>query len=268
MPANSNSVMQVSVDYAACREIVYIACRRAACFMGYALNAARNDSLKDFTLSKEYSLHLFPENLPDETITEYKKAFEGWAVTNGLRELIEGFSTFLDNIWELTFLASRNGKQLGADFPTRLAAVRNKGLPGKQKALREDFSISSDLSAFLKSIYEARNCLSHARGIVTPEFFNAGNCLKVSWSVLEIFVRTQYGTETVLTLRKDADPVGPFDQPAELRKRLITRTRSFSAGETLRFSFSDLAEICIFVYLAVDSFFMPAVEFAKQHGLK
>src|SRR5206468_1284535 len=105
--------MQVSVDYPASREIVYIACRRAACFMGYALNAARNESLKDFTLSKEYSLHMFPENLPEETITEYKKEFEGWIVTNGLRELIEGFSAFLDNIWELTFLAYRNGKQLG-----------------------------------------------------------------------------------------------------------------------------------------------------------
>src|SRR6266446_599035 len=67
--------------------------------------SATSESLKDFTLSKEYSLHLFPENLPEETIAEYKDAFEGWIVTNGLRELIEGFSAFLDNIWELTFLA-------------------------------------------------------------------------------------------------------------------------------------------------------------------
>src|SRR5438093_178540 len=151
-----------------------------------------------------HSLHLFPEKLPQETIREYKQEFERWIVTNGLRELIEGFSVFLDNIWELKFLASRNGKQLGEDFPTRLAAVKNKGLPGKQKAMREDFSISSDLSLFLKSIYEARNCLSHGRGIVTPDFFNADNCLKVSWWALEIFVKTQDGTESVLTPRKDA----------------------------------------------------------------
>lgn len=260
--------MHLTLDYAPTREIVYIACRRAAAFMGFGLNAARNDTLTDFTLSREYSLHWFPDDLSTETIAEYKREFEGWIVAGGLRELIEGFSVFLDRLYELTLIASCNGQQLGSDFHSRIAAVKNKGLPGKQLAFREEFAISSELAPFLKTLHEARNCLSHERGVVTPAYFNTESALEVRWRAFELFIKKEDGEETVLTLRQDAPPVGPFDQSANVLMRQLVRTRTFAAGELMRFSFQDLAEICIFIYLAADSFFMPAVEFAKQHGVE
>ena len=76
------------------------------------------------------------------------------------------------------------------------------------------------------------------------------------------------GKETIVVPRKGESPLGPLEGPGKILGRHVTRVRSFSVGEVIRFSFKDLAEICMFIYLAADSFFMPALEFAKRHGIK
>ena len=79
--------------------------------MGLALNAARNPDFKDFSLSREIEVSFMPDGLSDSALSQMKSEFELWAVTNGIRELIEAFSVFLDRLFEYSLLAQYNGKQ-------------------------------------------------------------------------------------------------------------------------------------------------------------
>lgn len=259
------ATVTVSVDYAGAREIVYSAVRRASCFMGLALNAARNPDFKDFSLSREIEVSFMPDGLSGSALSQMKSEFEFWAVANGIRELIEAFSVFLDRLFEYSLLAQHNGKQVKQETLRRkIAQVKSKGLPGKQLTLRKEFGITSDLAADIKTIYETRNCLSHERGIVTPEFCNAKGALETRWRVIELFLKRKSGEEIKIEFRRHSQGIAG---PGDIIKRTALRVRSFPLGTVVRFTAKDLAEICIFLYLAADSFLFPAIEYAKKHGL-
>lgn len=256
--------MKCSLDYIGAREIARKSCLRSASFLGFGLNCARDERLSDFSLSKEVNLQFLPSDLPQGKIDEFKREFEKWIVSNGLRELIEGFAVFLDRMYEYSLLVTFNGKKFDPDIASNINKIRNKGLPGKQKALREDFGITCDFTPHLKSIYEARNCLSHTQGIVTKDHLNSGESLRISWRVLELVGTNSEGVEKVLDFLTESSPV---EVQGEIRKRAITREKTYSIGQQISLSVRDLAEICMFCYLACDGFFFPALKHAKRHGL-
>ncbi len=256
--------MEIKLDYIGARDIARKACLRSACFLGFGLNSARDDRLQDFSLSKEINLQFLPSNLPVQKIDEFKGEFEKWIVSNGLRELIEGFTIFLDRIFECSLLASKNKKKLDESVGATIRKIKNKGLPGKQRALREHFDIKSDFSKHLKTIYEARNCLAHAQGVVTDGYFNDGETLKITWRVCEILVVREDGSEEVIEMKQGTEPI---PGPGTIAKRTVTRERVFCRGDQVHLSVKDLAEICIFAYLGCDSFFFQAIEFAQKNGV-
>lgn len=256
--------MQVSLDYAAAREIVYLAVRRSAAFLGFGINAARDERLKDFTLSREIEMQFLPATLNEQQVADSKHDFEQWVIANGLRELTEGFSVFLDRLFENSIIASMNGQPVTPELQARTADFKNKGLPGKQQRLREDFGIKSEFSASLKSLYEARNCLSHERGIVSPTWYNTADGLEISWRAMELLVVRDDGSEQLVELKKGAPAI---EGPGTVALRAITRTRKFKAGNVVTLSVKELAEICAFVYLAADSFVFPAIAYAKTKGV-
>jgi len=258
--------MNIKLDYVGAREIARKACLRATCFLGFGLNAARDDRLRDFSLSKEINVQFLPNDLTTEKIDEIKGEFEKWIIYNGLRELIEGFDVYLDRLYEYSLLASRNGQKLDESFGKKINDVKGKGLPGKQKILREEFGIASDISKHLKSIYEARNCMSHTRGMVTSNFCNEGDKLKVTWTVIELLVVHNDGREEIVEMKEGTEPMHGIG--GNFAKRTLTRERIFQIGDSISFSVKDLVEICIFAYLGCDSFFFQALEFAKKNGVK
>ena len=256
--------MNIQLDYYGAREIARKACLRAACFLGFGINSARDGRLQDFSLSKVMNLQFLPPDLPASKVEEFKGEYEKWIVANGLRELIEGFAVFLDRLFEYSLIASQNGKTLDPDSLKRIQAVRNKGLPGKQHALRTDFAIQSELASHLKSIYEARNCMSHTRGIVTRNFTNDGDTLLVTWRAIEILLVRPSGEEQFLEFKQDAELV---EGPGNLVRRSVTRERRFSLDQPITFDGKDLAEVCLFGHMACESFFASALDFAKQNGV-
>lgn len=230
------------------------------------MNSARNESFNDLRLSKEINIYFVPDDLPPEKISEFKVEFEKWIVSNGLRELIEGFSVFLDRLYECSLLVSQIGKPI--DFSThggRIREIKKKGLPGKQKSLREEFGISSDLSIHFKTLYEARNCLSHERGVVTDEFCNTHDSLEVTWKTFEVWFVSNDGKERLVELKEGMEPI---PGPGQLVNKTVERKRCFRLGESVTFSARDLAEICVFSYLGCDTIYFAALEFAKAKGAK
>jgi hypothetical protein len=252
------------LDYVSARNVARQACLRAACFLGFGLNSARDSRLNDFSLSKEVNLDLLPKDLTLESIDSMKNSFEKWIIANGLREMIEGFDYFLYRMYVLSLMADKNKPTSDSSIKHLLRQIKNKGLPGKQLALKNDFGIVSDFSQHLKTIYEARNCFAHSRGMVTEGFFNDRRTLRVTWRIIEILMIREDGTEEVILNEPNSPPIAG---PGTLAARPTTRTRIFTEGQFVSFSVKELSEICVFAYLACDDFFMKALDFAKANGV-
>jgi hypothetical protein len=219
--------MHVHLDYEKAREIVYLAVRRAAAFLGYGLNAARDETLKDFTLSKEVEMHFLPKEMTEAQIAGHKRNFEQWVVINGFRELIEGFSVYLDQLYDYSLVASKCGQKIGSDYHGRIKRVRNKGLPGKQKCLSVEFGIVSNEAANLASLYKVRNCLAHNRGVVYKENYNEPEALVARWTAIELVLIKEDGTRQPIDFKRDFPPV---EGPGLLDKQVVARVRHFKAG--------------------------------------
>lgn len=262
--------MEVTLDYSRALEIAHKACQRAACFLGLGLNAARDPNLTNYALSPAVNISFLPEGLPKETVDGFKQEFENWIITNGLRELIEGFGVFYDELFALSLLARKKGKPLGKVDKALLRKVCEGGLPSKQKALRDEFEIASEFGAHLKSIYEARNCLAHNRGIVTHKYTRLQNSeteLTITWRVMEIVIRYADGQEITVGDPK-LEPVPARDVEGQILGRPATHSRAFRVNEVIKLTPRELAEICLFASLACHAYYDEAVKFAKSCGIE
>lgn len=256
----------IHLDYNDAREVAYTSIRRAAIFMGLGLNAARDPELVDYSLSKEVNINLVPQNATPKTIDIYKKSFEKWIIANCFRELIEGFVVYLDRLYKHSAVISKGSKGLTPkELKTLHNKVHEKGLPGKQKLLREDFGIITPVSAHFKTIYEARNCLCHNRGLVSPNYSNKGERLEVTWRSFDIFAKTESGDEIPFSLKPNAPPTY-LKEKSEVCMRFTTRSRAFHLGEVIELSVNELAEILSFAHLAADSYLKPSLEYARGQG--
>ena len=78
--------------------IAYSGIRRSAIFLGLGVNAMNNQHFQDYELTDVALIQFIAPNAPEETIHEYKNEFKTWIVECGLRELIETFVYYLDQI--------------------------------------------------------------------------------------------------------------------------------------------------------------------------
>jgi hypothetical protein len=127
------------MDVNAIAEISNLGIRRATCFLGLGVNAARDTRLKDYSLSDFSFVQEIPENIPDETISRFKVDFEHWIILSALRELIETFSVFLDAVCDATLHAAVNKLVLTPEAAsTLMRKFEFSGLEGKFVLLRDN----------------------------------------------------------------------------------------------------------------------------------
>lgn len=105
-------------------EILRNGVRRADVFMGIGLNAAEADPAISHVLSPDnlHHINLVKTDLTAEEKTHVASQFGKWVRANGLRELIETVSLFLDKLYLPLFAmhrgADKSGKKL--ERPDRL----------------------------------------------------------------------------------------------------------------------------------------------------
>ncbi|MDP2744700.1 MAG: hypothetical protein Q8P00_06525 [Dehalococcoidia bacterium] len=89
---------QVNINLPAIKNIAVKGIRRTAVFMGLGINAANNPDFRQYELAKITSLEFIEPISDEKTLTNFKTEFGRWVIGNGLRELIETFCVFLDEI--------------------------------------------------------------------------------------------------------------------------------------------------------------------------
>src|SRR5438105_1920638 len=94
--------MEIEINYDRILETALQGVRRATVFLGLGFNAANDPQFKTYQLSKIATLTLVPDDVDPATLTHFKESFGHWIVGNGLRELMETFAIFLDQIYSAT----------------------------------------------------------------------------------------------------------------------------------------------------------------------
>ena len=252
----------VTINYNAILETAVRGARRAYVFMGLGLNAASNPELKEYTLEGFGSIQIVPSNVDEHKIARFKENFAAWVINNGLRELIESFAVFLDQIYDasLRVAVSKKGFE-PEEAKKRYSAFTMMGIDKKLKRLNEGFEITTNNSEHLNSIYLARNSLSHCLGLVGDFQCNYGSTLILKWIGLDYVAATEGGRAELIT--------GPFDSLKDMTIgiRWTERSLTFCLGSPVCLTPNALNEICFFIWREANSITASARNFAISNGI-
>jgi hypothetical protein len=259
--------MSVTINYDLVLDTALKGVRRAAVFMGLGLNAALDPNYKSYELIDIAALQLVPANADDTTITHYKENFALWITANGLRELIEAFSIFLDQVhYASQNIAVHKGQRTSDDATKSHKRFTEKGAREKLQILEADFGIVASHSDYISTIYLARNCLTHRLGRVDSRDCNEGSELVVKWIGLDILTTTKSGETMIMDL--------PLKKPLLLEAETTVSVRStvheqrYGLGTVIHIPPKHLAEICLFMTEEAKSVVRSALEYARRLGVE
>jgi len=266
---------EVHIDLDRWNNIAMTGVRRTAVFLGLGLNAAYNPDFKDYRLSQlpvqagqtGIPVDFIPPDLPDDTVKHFKEQFAIWITGCGLRELLEHYALYLEDMHHVGLLILKSQGRLGKIDPAKAQKQFNRrGIPDKVDELKSRIGIELDFAAQVNSLYEARNCLTHDLGLVTYKRVAGKGELIVSWTALEILgVGEESGREYLLpALLGEKTPEG-----IKVIARNVERRRTFKLGEKMTLSEQDLWEICYFF----SNILIPAtsnkmISFLKAAGIE
>ncbi|WP_293575818.1 hypothetical protein [Phaeobacter sp.] len=246
-------------------EIALKGVRRSAVFMGLGVNAARNPENCNYQLSGITQIQLVPDNVPEETVAHFKEEFQIWIVAGALREATEAFALFLDELHRACgiILALKNNTSL-EDVAEKQSKYAREGLPNKFNILDQRFGVKSAFKEYLLLVNQARNCLTHRRGIVGPEDVKDQSQFTLKWRGLDIFAEEPDGNKIDLTEIPEGGVL--LENGGQVKAQVVERSRSFEKGALLSLSPRDLAEVCWFLTEAAKEITRTTIEFAQANG--
>ena len=134
---------------------------RAYVFMRFGARGVSVGDFDDTRLPGRNQLLIVPEPMPQDMLDGYLSQFRAWVVGNGLRELIETYCQFLDEVY---------GHALAVvsppDHDRLLRTFEQVSLREKVRRLREEMGIDGGFSKHFESLAAARNALTHGAGTV------------------------------------------------------------------------------------------------------
>ena len=256
------------IDFDKIKDIAFRGIRRTSVFMGLGVNAARDERLKEYQLTDLVMFRVMPDSVDDQTLAKFKAEFHRWIISNGLRELVETFATFLDQIHKACFLVKRNKIEVSREEANRyLQKFEKMGIKDKLNRLRSEFSIFTDREKYLSSINKARHCITHRQGKVGPEDLRGKGTFRLAWLGMEIYAETTSGNRHSLMPPFPKNSI-ILESGDRVMMSFVERVKEYKLGETVAFSPNDIGEICLLFHLATDDITKSALEYAKSMGIE
>lgn len=248
-------------------DIAFRGVRRASTFLAIGVNSARDPRIKDYQFPTEVPIRILPDGLDDKTIEHFKVEFEKWIILSGLRDLIETFAVFLDEVYKVGLLISINAGNMQPEDATEFErAFEWKGIEGKFNILKDQLGIETSKGKYLISISKTRNCLAHRRGIVSQRDVNSDGALHVVWWALDLFAETPEGKEISLMPPLPNGGIR-LDEGGKVKSRFTDREREFHLGQVLELTTRDLAEICFLATIASREVISSVIAFSRDQGI-
>jgi len=255
------------VDFDNILEVALKGVRRGTAFLGLGINASTDPNFKQYQLTDVTHIQLLPADLSEQSISHLKEEFGTWVVGNGLRELIETFSVFLDQIHHACIAIASSGEEsTKLEIDKKQSSFAMRGFPKKLKILNNSYSVSPSNSDYLRTLNQARNCLTHRRGVVARVDCNKSDKLSIDWLGVHFLIVEPNGSTHVID-RQIEEGIYLRDG-GKLKLKTVERSRRFAVGDLVKFSTKDLAEICWFVLREAQATITSAVEYAKNKGVQ
>lgn len=159
--------INIKIDFDIIEDVALRGMRRAYYFSGMTYNQENLEGLKQ--TPPGLGVQVFPP-YPVEKLSELKNAFSHFNANNCLREIIESFSLFLDQLYRVlemyhsykTFDQKKIDERVkifqNLDFPSKVREFNHK--------LAEKHKISSKDREFLIGLQRLRNCITHSGSVV------------------------------------------------------------------------------------------------------
>lgn len=246
-------------------EILRNGIRRADVFMGIGLNAAEADPALSHVLSPDnlHHINLVKTNLTLEEKAHVAAEFGKWVRANGLRELIETVSLFLDKLYEPLFIVHRGADKDGnkLERPDRFERL---GIVDKIESMSGVLPVSDDDKRMLSAMNRMRNCYVHRRGIVGGrDLDEQADAMTVRWLAFDMQVEEPDGN-----VIPESELYGRvLEQGGVVQIKVVERTRSFRQGTEVVLEKRDLKEICLSALTIGQRMLFTTVEQARASGL-
>jgi hypothetical protein len=259
---------QVHINFPAIQEIAAKGVRRTAVFMGLGLNAIADPGFKQYELTHITSIQIVPPDADENTLSHYKEQFSLWIVTCGLRELMETFALFLDEVNQAClWILATTGMITTNDVSSQHKKFRWEGIKGKLDLLKKKFNVAAGNTEALITIHQARNCLTHRHGIVGPEDCYGTQDMIIKWSGIDLYGETPSGEKIPIPLEPLPDGGIVFPEGAQVKLGYSDRTKSFPLQTLVTFTPKELAEICHFILISTGQLISSAEAYAKKNGV-
>jgi hypothetical protein len=268
--------VHINIDLNKLSDIAHTGVRRAVLFMGLGLNAMHQENFRDYQLNKlpiqdgqtSFPVDFFPSDLPNERVDEFKQEFSLWVTGCGLREMLEHYALFLDSIHHYCLIVQQAKGLLGERRPEKeQREFVRRGIIEKLLSLNDKFEIAPSEPTTIGQLYAARNCLTHALGILRPQDCNDQGAFKLAWAAHEtIAVGTETGNVVPVPdlIRSGQRTL----EETQIHMRLVQRERSFNVGDKLSFSQQDLWELCFFFNAqAIPTTTSSFIDFLRRHDV-
>ena len=217
-------------------------------FVAISLQATPPRSMDDLRLPQAVFATTFAQSARWSHVEALEK-YQTWAIANGLRDAVEGVSSFSESahkVLTLWGLASANGGRVSfGDYQAVIegAAFHRLGLPDKLSHLKAEHGVALDqtLERQILSVNNARNCLVHRNGIVSLRDLNTADSMVVEWRKLHVFLEDEDGEYELI--------IGKL---VEKESTLCVRThdyqKAFSLGERVSFTIQEFADAIWGIY--------------------
>lgn len=246
-------------------EVLRNGVRRADVFMGIGLNAAEAQPTISHVLSHQelHQINLVKAELTAEEKTHVASEFGKWICANGLRELIETVSLFLDKLYPPLFMMHRGADTSGRKLE-RPDRVEWLGITDKIDAISCVLPIADEDRQMLSSMNRMRNCYAHRRGLVGQrDLDEQGDRMTIRWNAFEMQVEEPDGN-----IIREAELYNRvLENGGTVQLKVVERIHTFQAGEELMLIKRDLKEICLSALMIGQRMFHITVEQARESGI-
>lgn len=251
---------EVQVNWDELREISNVWIRRASVFMGIGANAARIQPPISHVLDDRAQFHFTTQTPTEKEAKLFVSEFDVWVVANGLRELVEGHSTFLDAVYGRVVLL-KVGRIKFEELQKLERDFERKSVSEKRERVTEELGIDDPFADMFQSMNQCRNCLAHRNGVVGWKDVDANRQMDVRWRTLGFSV----GGERIDLNRGDRE--FHVKEGGELTGGPIDVSRTFALGEQIRLTRHDLGEICMGFHMAGETILSAMAALAATKGL-
>jgi hypothetical protein len=232
---------------------------RAFVFMRFGHRRPDVTYFEETELRGNLQILVVPEPMRPEVLKDYTQQYVSWILGNGLRDLVEAFAHFLDQIYEAGLNLAPS-----ADQQKRLRFFETQTLRPKVKMLRDEFQIEGMYARHFESFVAARNSLAHGAGVVRPRDCNDGSELVITWNGVDSTLPATDGNRY--------EPNTPLPEGVEFLQtspiKWVSREKRWNVGERIQLNAMDLAEITFMAnYEAVDVC-DALCEFALKQGIR